>query len=89
MVGNQIRALHRRLWNDPSKPIVSSESFSVMGWNEDAKALAEAIITLIDNPALRKEMGRRGREMVEEAYSLVSVSEKTLAVYDRLLLHDA
>ena len=43
MVGNQIRALHRRLWNDPSKPIVSSESFSVMGWNEDAKALAAKV----------------------------------------------
>jgi len=33
---------------------------------EDPKALADAILTLVHNPALADELGRNGRKYVEE-----------------------
>lgn len=47
----------------------------------DAKALAEALRTLIEDPDLRRRMGRRGREITEAEFSLDRVIAETLAVY--------
>jgi glycosyltransferase involved in cell wall biosynthesis len=51
----------------------------------DSQALAEALRTLIENPALRKRMGNRGREIVVQEFSLTRVIEETLRVYRDLL----
>lgn len=47
----------------------------------DPAALADALQTLLENPDLRREMGQRGREMVEREFSSQLVIEKTLKVY--------
>ena len=47
--------------------------------------LADARQTLIEDAELRRRMGRRGREIVIERFSLAIVNEETLAVYDALL----
>lgn len=47
----------------------------------DPVALADAIQTLLENPQLRREMGRRGREIVENEFSSEIVIGKTLEVY--------
>jgi glycosyltransferase involved in cell wall biosynthesis len=47
----------------------------------DPKALADAIQTLLENPALRQQMARRGREIVEAEFSSELVIEKTLKAY--------
>lgn len=52
---------------------------------KDVDALVEALRTLIADPQLREEMGKRGREMVVANFSLSSVIEKTLALYRELL----
>jgi glycosyltransferase involved in cell wall biosynthesis len=49
----------------------------------DPKALADAIATLVDNPALRRELGARGRASVERLYNSDRMAEATLAVYER------
>ena len=54
---------------------------------KNAGALAEAVLALLKDPALRTRMGKRGREMVENGFSVESVVNETLDVYAKLL-HD-
>lgn len=51
----------------------------------DAAALAAALRRLIENPALRRQFGRRGREMAEQEFSVEKVTAETLALYRELL----
>ena len=52
---------------------------------KDPDALAKAIRVLLENPILRKRMGRQGREIVVREYSVELVGRQTLAVYQALL----
>jgi glycosyltransferase involved in cell wall biosynthesis len=47
--------------------------------------LAEAIRKLVDDPALRAQMGARGRQIVKEEFSLRRVVDSTLDVYAELI----
>ena len=51
----------------------------------DSKALAVAIQKLIENPALRIKMGKRGRDIAVTEFSDEKVIRATLAVYRELL----
>jgi glycosyltransferase involved in cell wall biosynthesis len=51
----------------------------------NSQALAEALRTLIEDPALRMRMGNRGREIVVQEFSLERVVDETLRVYRELL----
>lgn len=55
----------------------------------DAPALAEALRKLIKDAYLRREMGRRGRKIVEAEFSTERVVSETIAVYERLLQNKA
>jgi len=47
----------------------------------DAEALAEALAQLIGDPALRKQMGTRGRVRAEQEFGSEAVIQQTLALY--------
>jgi glycosyltransferase involved in cell wall biosynthesis len=47
--------------------------------------LADAIAELLGNPALAQELGRRGRALVEERYSLERMSHTIQSLYESLL----
>lgn len=51
----------------------------------DPRALAEAIRRLVADPALRRELGARGRALAEAEFSLERVLGDTLALHDELL----
>jgi glycosyltransferase involved in cell wall biosynthesis len=51
----------------------------------DRRALSQAMIELLDDADLRAAMGRRGRELVAERFSLSAMVEGNLAVYRRVL----
>jgi glycosyltransferase involved in cell wall biosynthesis len=51
----------------------------------DPDAMAAAARRLRDDPALRREMGERGRRAVEEKYNWDSEAKRLLALYDELL----
>lgn len=51
----------------------------------DAEALANAIQYLIENPERRREMGRAGRKLAEEAFDVNKVVERHLEIYKELL----
>ena len=46
------------------------------------KALAEAIVKLLDNPNLAEEMGKNGRKAILNGYSWKSVAERTQKVIE-------
>ena len=47
-------------------------------------AMAHSVLRLIDNPSLRAEMGRRGRENVERAHSWAERARQHVALYEEL-----
>lgn len=50
----------------------------------DAEGLAQAIETLLNNPEKRACMGKAGRKLAEKDFSLETISEHYLALYDKL-----
>lgn len=53
--------------------------------SHDAQALAEALKVLILDPEMRKKMGLRGRQRVEQEFSTTLVIKQTLALYEEML----
>jgi glycosyltransferase involved in cell wall biosynthesis len=53
--------------------------------SRDAAALAQALETLIANPALRTSMGRASREIAEDTFSITNIVALTLETYRHLL----
>jgi glycogen synthase len=49
-----------------------------------ADGLAAALNRLLSDPTLRRDMGRQGRERVEQYFSWRAVAEQTLTLYQRL-----
>jgi glycosyltransferase involved in cell wall biosynthesis len=52
---------------------------------DDAKALADAILALLDDPARRAQMGQRAREKAVVEYGVEKVAARTLEFYGRVL----
>jgi phosphatidylinositol alpha-mannosyltransferase len=51
---------------------------------QDSEGLADALTTLIDDPALRDKMARKGKRRAQ-SYSWARVSQQVLSYYERLL----
>jgi glycosyltransferase involved in cell wall biosynthesis len=51
----------------------------------DARALAESILWMLDHPEEARYMGMRGRQRVEEQFTVQAMVVGTEAVYERLL----
>jgi len=47
--------------------------------------LAHAIVLLLDNPMIRKKLGKRARKTIEERFSWRKISEKFEKIYDALI----
>ena len=52
---------------------------------KNPKALAEAISTLVESKDLRKKMGKRGRQIILEEFSVEIVISQTMALYEKLM----
>ena len=52
---------------------------------KDSQALAKAIEALLANSNLRTEMGKAGRRLAQEKFSLEKITEQTLNVYQKVL----
>jgi glycosyltransferase involved in cell wall biosynthesis len=60
------------------------ETGLLVGW-DDAGGLATALGRLRDDVALRRRLGRAGRERVEREFTLERMVERTLAVYETVV----
>ena len=56
-------------------------AFSIVG----VPFLIAGIITLIDDPDMRKSMSTYGRELVLKEFTIDAMTDKTLAIYKELL----
>jgi glycosyltransferase involved in cell wall biosynthesis len=52
---------------------------------DQTDALYRAIKQLVEDPAQRQRMGKRGREIAEAEFSLERICHETLAVYQNVL----
>ncbi|NPA72275.1 MAG: glycosyltransferase family 4 protein, partial [Gammaproteobacteria bacterium] len=52
---------------------------------KDASAIAGAVDYLVSHPDMARQMGERGRQMVEERYSWEAERSKLLTFYDKIL----
>ena len=64
---------------------VAHEKTGLLVAAEDADALGEAIARLIDNPELRTQFGRAGRERMQNEFSIATMADKHVALYERTL----
>ena len=82
-----------------AKPIITTENVGcrevvengVNGYLvpvKDVKALAEAMIRLIQDPALRERMGKAGRAKVEQEFEERSVIKTVMESYSKEALHE-
>ena len=52
---------------------------------EDVAALGSAIATLADDPELRQRFGKAGRERMQNEFSVVTMAEKHVELYESLI----
>ncbi|HLM61204.1 MAG TPA: glycosyltransferase, partial [Pyrinomonadaceae bacterium] len=62
--------------------IIENESGFIVESN-DAKTMAERLIFLLENPRKAKEMGERGRQVVESKFSCETQLQRTLKLYGK------
>lgn len=67
------------------REIVRNDENGLLVPVRDARALAEALRRVIEDPALRRRMGERGRQIAVAEFSIEQVVEETLKVYRGLL----
>ena len=61
------------------------ESAQTGFWTEQSAAsIADAIHSLLANPELAADMGRRGRMLIEQRYSWATAVQRLAAVYERM-----
>jgi glycosyltransferase involved in cell wall biosynthesis len=53
--------------------------------NCDAQEVSKALLTLLDDPTMRREMGQQGRRLVEERFSWEIVGKQMVQVYRKIL----
>ena len=53
--------------------------------SRDARRLADAIQSLVENPERARVMGRRGRDRAAEAFGVEAHARRVQAIYDRVL----
>ncbi len=73
--------------NGGSKEVIEDGVTGLLSEYQDIPALGQNLITLIRNPALREEMGKRGRERVENYFTPARLSSDILNIYQSVLSH--
>lgn len=69
----------------PSRPFIGRDQCGILVPPQDYSGYAEAIIRLLQDPGLRREMGREGRRRVEQEYNWEQESRKLLDLYSEVL----
>jgi glycosyltransferase involved in cell wall biosynthesis len=55
----------------------------------DARAIAEQLVALTEQPGLRRELGRKGRERVRGLHGIEGLAERVLGVYRAVAAREA
>jgi len=68
----------------PSTAVIDGQT-GVLVPKKSASTLTEALVTLLEDPTRADQMGKRGRERVEQHFSAEATGQRFLEVYDRIL----
>ena len=66
----------------PTAPFVDGEHL-ILASSSEPDVLAAAILRVITDPELRNRIAAGGRRLVEERFSMASVTTRHLALYER------
>lgn len=64
--------------------IVNDGIYGFLVNKNDPKSIAEKLLFLLDNPAVAKDMGQRGREIIKENFNLSKIIKKFEIIYEKL-----
>jgi glycosyltransferase involved in cell wall biosynthesis len=70
-----------------SEDIIQHEVNGLLVEPEDYQGLAQAILTLLRDPALIQEYGRAARQTIEQRYSFEQVIDRYIELYQRIAGH--
>jgi len=70
-------------------PEVVVERTGVLVPPRDPRALADAVVSLVDDPGRAREMGARGKVRAGEVFSIQRTVERTEALYEELMAEEA
>jgi len=73
------------LRNGGTPEVVDDEVTGLLSDPGDLPGLTEHLLTLLEAPALRHEMGRRGRDRVEALFTTQRMAEDVDSMYQRLI----
>jgi len=62
----------------------ASQGAVVLAKPKDENSIAEAMLKLIENPSLRKELGANARKIAEEKFSIEKVANDFISIYKKL-----
>lgn len=65
--------------------VIKKNNCGIVVKPKDSQALADAILRLLNNPKLAKQMGENGRKLVESKYNWVSINSKIESIYEDIL----
>lgn len=67
-----------------SEDIIQHEVNGLLVESEDYQGMAQALLTLLHNPVLTRMYGQNARKTVETAYSLESIMDRYVELYQRI-----
>jgi len=62
----------------------ASQGAAILAKPKDEKSIVEAMLKLIENPQLRKELGTKERKIAEEKFSIEKVGNDFISIYKNL-----
>ncbi|MCB0167209.1 MAG: glycosyltransferase family 4 protein [Anaerolineae bacterium] len=69
--------------------LIENEECGLLVNEKDETALAEALQRLLENPTLRAELGRRGRQKVIQEFNIDRNAERLASLFERYVQHPA
>lgn len=69
--------------NEITETVIHGETGLIVPFN-DVKALVDAILILVDNRSMARQMGEKGRESIEKKFSVMKMVEETASLYYKL-----
>lgn len=68
-----------------NRAVVNGSQSTVLVRVGNERALADAILSLLADPARREEMGKLGRELVQQRHDVEHISNRLLSLYQRMM----
>jgi glycosyltransferase involved in cell wall biosynthesis len=73
------------LFSDIDPFVIPYQDVAMFHRVDDTKDLADQLVELVEDPEIRRLYGQKGRELVEEKYTIEQIAHKYAAMYETLV----